>query len=228
MSKITVIPNAVDVGRFAGERRYDPDLAGRLGILGGPVIGFIGSFYAYEGLDLLIEGLPLFSRRVPDLRVLIIGGGPEETRLRELASRLGVQDRVRFTGRVPHEQVSAYYDLVDIFVYPRRSMRLTDLVTPLKPLEAMARGRLVVASDVGGHRELIEDGVTGFLFQAGRPDHLADLLADLLSEPLRAQVVAGKGRQFVESARSWTASVARYAPVYHSLLTQPGGVAVAG
>jgi glycosyltransferase involved in cell wall biosynthesis len=129
---------------------------------------------------------------------------------------------------VPHDQVPAYCDLVDIFVYPRRPMRLTDLVTPLKPLEAMARSRLVVASDVGGHRELIRHGLNGFLFEAGRPDLLAELLARLISDPVGAEKVARQGRLFVESERTWGASVARYGPVYQSLLARRSGMAVAG
>ena len=70
---------------------------------------------------------------------------------------------------MPHAEVQRYYDLIDVLVYPRRSMRLTELVTPLKPLEAMAQGRMFVASDVGGHRELIRDGETGLLFRPAMP-----------------------------------------------------------
>jgi PEP-CTERM/exosortase A-associated glycosyltransferase len=227
-SRITVIPNAVDVAAFSGERRYDAGLADRLGIRDNPVIGFIGSFYAYEGLDLLIEALPELQHRVPGLSVLLVGGGPQEQRLRRLARERGVESSVRFAGRVPHGEVRAYYDLVDIFVYPRRHMRLTDLVTPLKPLEAMARSRTLVASDVGGHRELIRDGETGFLFEAGRADRLADRLAELSGDPERCAEVARQGRAFVENERSWAASAARYEPVYRSLLDEPRGVAVAG
>ena len=105
-----------------------------------------------------------------------MGGGPQEINLKSQASRLGLSDRVVFTGRVPHSTVDTYYDLMDLLVYPRRSMRLTELVTPLKPLEAMAQGRMLVASDVGGHRELIQDRETGFLFKAGDLESLRDTI----------------------------------------------------
>ena len=93
----------------------------------------------------------------PRVRVLFVGGGAEEANLKEIAARLSLEDKVRFAGRVPHAEVQRYYDLIDVLVYPRLPMRLTELVTPLKPLEAMAQGRLLAASDVGGHRELIRD-----------------------------------------------------------------------
>ncbi len=94
-----------------------------------------------------------------------------------------MEDKVIFVGRVPHDQVQRYYDLIDVLVYPRLRMRLTDLVTPLKPLEAMAQGRLVVASDVGGHQELIQDNKTGILFKADDADALSSKVLELLAQP---------------------------------------------
>lgn len=148
---MTVIPNAVDVHRFQLAGEPDPALRAQLGL--GPsalVLGFIGSFYAYEGLPLLLEAMPRILQVRPEVRLLLIGGGPREADLKALAERLGLRREVIFVGRVSHDEVQKYYHQVDIFVYPRYSMRLTELVTPLKPLEAMAQGRLVVASDVGG------------------------------------------------------------------------------
>jgi glycosyltransferase involved in cell wall biosynthesis len=104
------------------------------------VLGFVGSFYAYEGLDLLLDAFPRCCEP-PELRVLLVGGGPQDANLKAQAERLGIADKVVFTGRVPHAEVSRYYDLIDLLAYPRHSMRLTELVTPLKPLEAMAQGR---------------------------------------------------------------------------------------
>lgn len=159
--KVTVIPNAVDATAFRTSGGRDPVLEASLGLQGCEVLGFLGSFYGYEGLAVLLRALPEIIRRRPAMRLLLVGGGPEEERLRALAGNLNVADRVIFTGRVSHAQVRAYYDLVDVLVFPRTRIRLTDLVTPLKPLEAMAMGKPVLASDVGGHRELIEDGRTG-------------------------------------------------------------------
>jgi PEP-CTERM/exosortase A-associated glycosyltransferase len=213
-AKVTVIPNAVDPARFRtdGERR--PELAKRLRLDGAEVVGFIGSFYRYEGLDLLFQALPQMLLQRPSIRVLLVGGGYEEEALKQQAKESGIADKVVFAGRVAHEEVQDYYNLVDIFAYPRRRTRLTEMVTPLKPLEAMAQGRAVVASDVGGHRELIHDRETGNLFEAGNAAALASAVLGLLQDRDRAASMRAKARRFVETERSWAASVRRYVEVY--------------
>lgn len=217
--KVTVIPNAVDIERFslAGER--DKRLAGELGLEGKTVLGFIGSFYAYEGLTLLIQSLPAILAEAPDTRLLLVGGGPQEQEIKAQVEHMNLHDAVIFTGRVPHDDVNRYYSLVDVFVYPRLSMRLTDLVTPLKPLEAMAQGKLVLASDVGGHKELIRDGETGVLFAAGSSEQLAKKALEMFAERDSWPRLRANGRAFVEQERSWPSSVARYEPVYRRLVS---------
>ena len=220
--QVTVIPNAVDLGQFRDALPKDDALARELYLDESCVLGFIGSYYAYEGLQLLLQSLPAMLAVRPDIRILLVGGGPQEQALRELAGSLGIGDSVRFVGRVPHDQVQRYYSLVDVFVYPREKMRLTDLVTPLKPLEAMAQRRLVVASDVGGHRELIEDGVTGALFPADDAGALAQTVLSLLDNRDRWEQRRDAARQFVEQERNWQTSVARYAPVYERVCAAAG------
>ncbi len=212
--KIGVVPNAVDARAFEPGRAPDPQLRARLGLTGRRVLGFIGSFYAYEGLDLLLEALPRMLAVDPDIRLLLVGGGPQEARLRDLARALGVAGQVVFAGRVPHGEVGRYYDQIDLLVYPRRSMRLTELVTPLKPLEAMAQGRRFIASDVGGHRELIRDGETGLLFRAGDGDALAKRALEALSLPDGGAALLAAGRRYVEEERNWPRSVANYREIY--------------
>lgn len=220
-NKVTVIPNAVDIDAFEPGGVADNALKTRLGLSGTTVVGFIGSFYAYEGLDLLMTSLPALLELRPDVRVLLVGGGPQESALVSQAQALGVADKVVFTGRVPHADVQRYYDLVDVLAYPRHSMRLTELVTPLKPLEAMAQGRLLVASDVGGHRELIRDGETGCLFAADDADSLTATLDTLLGHRDRWPHMRAAGRRFVDVERNWQVSVARYALPYEALLPRP-------
>ncbi|MGA7181636.1 MAG: TIGR04063 family PEP-CTERM/XrtA system glycosyltransferase [Thiobacillaceae bacterium] len=212
--KITVIPNAVDIEKFGLSGESDNALQAQLGLEGSRVLGFIGSFYAYEGLDLLLDALPEILSHMPDIKVLLVGGGPQEANLRAQAKKLGIEDKVVFTGRVPHQEVSRYYDLVDVLVYARHSMRLTNLVTPLKPLEAMAQGRLFVASDVGGHKELIENGKTGLLFPAGDAKALGGTVMSLLDHPDQWPRLKANGRHFVETERNWKVSVAWYEKVY--------------
>ncbi|HEU4959939.1 MAG TPA: TIGR04063 family PEP-CTERM/XrtA system glycosyltransferase [Sphingomonas sp.] len=215
-AKIMVSPNGVDLTLFGDPGPRDDALAAELG-LDGEVIGFIGSFYDYEGLDDLIAAmLPLVAAR-PAAQLLLVGGGPMEAALRAQAAASPVAGRIRFVGRVPHGEVERYYSLVDVLAYPRKAMRLTELVTPLKPLEAMAQRRLVAASDVGGHRELIRDGDTGILFAPGDPRAIADALAGLLADRSGWDARRARARAFVEAERNWSSNISRYAPVYEAL-----------
>ncbi|GAB4468849.1 MAG: hypothetical protein OHK0044_10590 [Burkholderiaceae bacterium] len=224
---VTVIPNAVDVKAFEFDAAPDPALRARLGLDGATVVGFAGSFYGYEGLDLLLEAAASLCVQRPELRVLLVGGGPQEQSLRAQAQRLGIAERVIFAGRVPHADVQRYYNLIDVLAYPRRSIRLTEIVTPLKPLEAMAQGRIFVASDVGGHRELVRDGETGFLFPAGDAAALARTIDTLLARRGEWDRVKRQARRFVESERTWARSVARYAEVYAGVIARRGGALAA-
>lgn len=216
--KITVIPNAVDIEKFSFGDVAEPALLDQLGLTGKIVLGFIGSFYAYEGLLLLLDALPEIVRQRPDVRLLLVGGGPQQAQIQQKIQALGLAGWVVMPGRVPHDQVQRYYNLVDIFVYPRLSMRLTDLVTPLKPLEAMAQGRLLVASDVGGHHELIEDRRTGYLFRAGDQAALASTVLNALADKSHWDDIRRAGRHYVEQIRNWQTSVARYQAVYAGLI----------
>ncbi|HZX25446.1 MAG TPA: TIGR04063 family PEP-CTERM/XrtA system glycosyltransferase [Telluria sp.] len=213
--RITVVPNAVDLHRFPLLGASDPAAVRALGLEGKHVLAFVGSFYAYEGLDVLIDALRELPSRV---HLLLVGGGPQDARLRARVRNLGLESRVIFMGQVPHDEVRHYYGIADLLVYPRRQMRLTELVTPLKPLEAMAQGRVVVASDVGGHRELITDGRTGVLFPAGDVRALARQVTRLLEEPDVCAKLRRAARTYVESERTWAASTARYGVAYRSAL----------
>ena len=216
--KIMVSPNGVDLALFGKPPPPDHDLATRLGLVGRDVIGFIGSFYDYEGLDDLIAAMPMLVAARPEAHLLLVGGGPMDGALRAQAAQSAVTDRIHFIGRVPHQEVERYYSLVDILAYPRKKMRLTDLVTPLKPLEAMAQRRLVAGSDVGGHRELIEDGVTGTLFPPDDPAALATALAALFDRRDGWDERRDVARAFVETDRNWSSNVSRYEPVYRKLI----------
>lgn len=219
--KVTIIPNAVDPAGFSTARRPGNPLRRELGLGDAPVLGFIGSFYRYEGLSLLVEAFARLRAQVPDARLLLVGGGPEAEALSALVKAQGLDGAVTMPGRVPFSEVGAWYDLVDIFVYPRLRMRLTDLVTPLKPIEAMASGRIVVASDVGGHREIVTPGETGYLFPAGDVAALGQTLMRALAERESWPAMTAAGRRYVERERSWDAACARYAPVFERLLRAP-------
>lgn len=216
--KITVIPNGVNIDDFTIGQEEDELLRHSLNLEGKLVLGFIGSFYAYEGLNVLLDAAPLMIEKNSDIRILLVGGGQQDAALKNQAQRLSIGDKVLFTGRVPHDQVHKYYNLIDILIYPRLKMRLTDLVTPLKPLEAMAQGRLLAASNVGGHFELICDGKTGVLFEAGSPTALAESVLNFSSCKDSWPALRSAARTFVETERNWRVSVERYRAVYKRLV----------
>jgi len=221
-SKLTVIPNAVNVEQFDAISEKDATLVDKLNLHNKQVLGFIGSFYAYEGLDILVAAMPAILKQMPNAYLLLVGGGPQQENLTKQVKQLGLQQHVGFTGRVPHQEVNQYYSVIDLLVYPRKSMRLTELVTPLKPLEAMAQTRLFLASDVGGHHELITDGDNGFLFKADSVDCLVAKVLEVFANQQQWPVVLNNGRAFVENTRNWQNSVSNYLPVYKNLVKAYG------
>ncbi len=214
--QIVVVPNGVDAASFT-PREPDAALRARYGLAGKRVLGFIGSFFQFEGLSTLLDAVPLMAARDSSVRVLLVGGGQEEDALRRAAEERRLLDTVIFAGRVPHEEVSAYYSIMDALVYPRISKRITELVTPLKPLEAMAMGKLVIASDVGGLRELVTDGRTGLVFRAGDARDLAETCLAALADPRRAAALGREARAYVERERDWSRICAAHTNLYEGL-----------
>jgi len=225
--KFTVIPNAVNIEQFELITEKNVELEKALAFENCQVLGFLGSFYGYEGIDLAVSAMPSVLKQNPNVRLLLVGGGPQEQNLKHQVILLGLEGKVIFTGRVPHSEVGKYYSLVDLLVYPRKKMRLTDLVTPLKPLEAMAQGKLVLASDVGGHKELITNNENGFLFKADDVAHLSKRIIELLTnvspsnvDVEEPQTIIKNGRNYVDNVRNWKNSVSHYLPLYQRLVSE--------
>jgi glycosyltransferase involved in cell wall biosynthesis len=129
-----------------------------------------------------------------------------------------MQDRVILLGRVPNEKIPGIYSLMDVLVYPRYSIRLTELVTPLKPFESMAMGKPIIASDIGGHRELIRDGYTGVLFKAGNVSALLDALDRILDNSGLRNRLAADASEWVRQNRSWETTTSAYREIYSAAL----------
>lgn len=219
------VPNGVDLSAFT-KQAPDEQLRARHGVTGHPVVGFIGSFYRFEGLDTLVRAMRRVVDRLPATRLLLIGGGEHEQEITEIIGSLGLQRSILQIGRVPHHQVNAYYAICDVLVYPRRSEPITELVTPLKPLEAMAMGRAVLGSDVGGIKELFGEGSIGRLFRAGDADDLAMQLVDLLEDIETRQKIAAAGFNYVHAQRNWRIIIQRYPDIYRAAIAH-GGTGVA-
>ncbi len=137
-----------------------------------------------------------------------------EKELKAQIKNLHLEDKVIMPGRIPHHRIPGVYALVDTLAYPRYSMRLTELVTPLKPLEAMAMGKSLVASDVGGHQELIYHNKTGLLFSAGNEMALAEALKRILDDDSLRKNLESKGPAWVREHHTWEKTTSVYENIY--------------
>ncbi|MFK5634331.1 MULTISPECIES: glycosyltransferase family 4 protein [unclassified Ornithinimicrobium] len=215
--KITVVPNGVNAGRFRPRPR-DADLADRLGVTGKTVIGYAGGLVHYEGLDLLFEAAALLRRTRDDFHVLVVGDGAHQRALHRVVDTLGVQDLVTFTGRVPHDEVEEHLSVVDITPFPRKPLPVCELISPIKPFEAMAMEKAVVASDVAALAEIVQDGVTGRLFAKGDAEDLARVLGELLDDPEQRLRLGRTSREWVVEERDWSRITDAVDGVYRQLL----------
>jgi glycosyltransferase involved in cell wall biosynthesis len=184
------------------------------------VVGLVSSLVAHEGIGTLLEAVKILNDRGVRTRALIVGDGPERTALQRQAADLGL-DAI-FTGRVPSSKVRDYHAALDVFVVPRTPDRVCQLVTPLKPVEAMASGLPVVVSSVRALAEIVHDRETGLLSPPLDAGELADRLQQLLASPdLRAKLGAN-ARDWVARDRTWAHNAARYREIYNSLLFAGG------
>jgi len=210
-SLIQLAPNSVDPVKFVAGPR-DATLARQLNIPDStPVIGYIGSFADYEGLDLLAEAAGMVARDGVDFRLLMVGSedtsgsglGPIANKVIQIAQSYDCDDRFILPGRVPFADVPSYYSLIDVIALPRYSETVTEIVSPIKPFEAMAMGKCVVVSNVGALAEIVQDGVTGMIFEQNNPTALKDALLPLLSDVSQRERLGSGAKKWVVQNRSW-------------------------
>lgn len=212
-AKLFHVPNGVDVARFSSQPR-DASLAAELGVDGVRTLGFLGTLFLWEGIAWLISAAAELHKRGVVFKLLIVGDGPDAENVKSAIQKAGAQNYISFLGRVPNDQVERYYSLMDVMLYPRRSIRLTELVTPLKPLEAMALGKPVLGSGVGGIRELVEPETTGLLFQPGNIDSFCHQATRLLMDEELGRRLGSQARQMIVEEKDWKTIVQRYQRVY--------------
>ncbi|MGG5171555.1 glycosyltransferase family 4 protein [Pseudarthrobacter sp. J1738] len=221
-ANILVAPNAVG-GAFLDEPMTQQDARRQLGLAEDALmIGTVSSLVDYEGLDTLLRAAALLIPRFSKLRVLIVGDGVSAPSLRALAQELGISAQTIFTGRVPRNLTPIYHAALDVFVVPRIDSSVTRDVTPLKPVEAMASARPVVASDLPALRELLAEGETGMFAQAENPASLASSIDRLLVSPQKRYQLGRRARQVTLLDRTWKANAKRALSAYDRL-TKNGG-----
>ncbi|MFC3299526.1 glycosyltransferase [Arthrobacter agilis] len=180
----------------------------------GVFVGTVSSLVDYEGLPTLLRAVALLAPTHPELRCLIVGDGAAAPALKSLTLELGIASRVTFTGRVPRHQARSYHQALDVFVVPRRDLDVTSAVTPLKPVEAMACSRPVVASDLPALREIVQDGVTGLLVEPEKPTDLADAIRRLVDHASVRTEYGSNGRAQALATRVWSRNAAELSGAY--------------
>jgi glycosyltransferase involved in cell wall biosynthesis len=205
--KISLLPNGVEAEAFSPMEK-DAALRSRYGLEPSDfVLVYCGSLTLYEGLDDLIEAVVLLCEGGIAARLLIVGDGPARLELESLAERRRLADAVSFVGSVDPADVRPYWSLADAVALPRKPLKVCEIVSPLKPFEAMAMGKPVVLSDLPVLAEIVKDGETGRLCEPASPQHLASILEELARDPaLRARLGAA-GREWVLAHRTWGANV---------------------
>jgi glycosyltransferase involved in cell wall biosynthesis len=217
-ARFTVVPNGVDLERFAPQREGSQQVASikqQLG-LSETVVMYAGYHDKINGIPSLLRVAPELLAQNPELSFLFIGTGPEEGPVKELAKEYS--GRIVHLDSVPHEAMPHYYQLCDLFVIPRPSTLSSETITPIKLLEAMAMGRKVLCSDVGGLAELIQDGHNGFLFRKGDLGDLKRRMSEALRAP--AEEIGARARDKVANEYTWDAAAQTLAACYSEALGQ--------
>jgi len=213
--RIHVVPNGVDTESFVAAPA-DDGVRARYGLAGKKVVAYIGTLFPFEGVGDLVRALSRLIRDEgrDDIRGLIVGEGPSHDECKAVTAAASLAGRVLHVGRVPHAEVKALYAIADVLVYPRLPSRLTELVTPLKPLEAMAMEKAVIGSDVGGLRELIQDEVTGLIHRPADDGDLAAKIRRLVDDGALRRKLGRTAREWVVENRQWRTLIERNLDIY--------------
>lgn len=219
-NKISVLPNAVDIDKFERTKK-NKKLEKGLGFDGKVVIGYIGSFVNYEGLDLLLEACSVLHKEIGDkFRLLLVGDGAMMNPLRQMARFLQIEDLITFTGRVNHDEVQDYYSLIDIAPLPRKGFRVCELVSPLKPFEAMGSGKVIITSKVKALAEIIEHEKTGLVFETDDSLDLAKKLKSVIIDEELRNFLGKNAREWVEKNHSWEVVSKKVVDVYRVIMEE--------
>ncbi len=219
--KVTVVPNGVDIGKF--DPNIDAsELRAAYGIKGF-TFGYVSNMdHQRESQETLIEAAKVLKTRGRDFQCVLVGSGRRYQLLQDLALKSGVGDSVIFTGSVDHSEISGHYALIDAFVVPRIRERASKYVTPLKPYEAMAMRRPVIASDLPALREILAPPARGLVYEAGDAEALADLIELLADAPSERERLAASGIAWLRANRQWAMNGPIYEEVFASVQYTPG------
>ena len=216
-SKITVVTNAVDesiINKSTKHELFDEVSSLLNRNKSTKVIGYIGSLRAMEGVDLTAEAVAQLSSSGHDVRFFVLSSESGQAELRRHCDQLGLSDKAVIAGPVPHDSVAQFYDLIDIFVVSRPNSRVTSLVTPLKPFEAMAMKKAVIGSKLPALEEIIDDGKTGLLYDADDVESLTATIAKVMASDELIKLLGDNAHSWINECRTWQSVVSNYADAY--------------
>ncbi len=211
--KISLVYFGVDIQKFKPGQK-DESLRGELGILDSPTIISLRCLKPIYDVESLINAVPLVLKEVPTAKFLILGGGSQETRLKELSKSLGVSDSVKFVGWVPEDELRRYLDLADIYV----STSLSDAGLAVSTAEAMAYGLPVIITDFGDNRKWVQDGVNGFIIPLRAPEALASKIIRLLKDEEARRRFGSMNREIIMERNNWEKEMGKMAKLYEELI----------
>ncbi|MCL1126187.1 glycosyltransferase [Shewanella surugensis] len=205
-SRISIVPNAINKEQFNFTQQKEKKKI---------VIGYVGSIVEYEGLDDLIFALESVYKKGKNFELIIAGDGPYLSQLTEIVKNSTISTKVRLLGRIPHEEVDQLLKTIDITPFPRKSIEVCELVSPLKPFESMLSGKVILASNVKALKEVI-DGRNGLLFEKGSIKDLTAKLEELIDSVDLRKSLSEYARDWVLKNRLWSVVTEQYSTVLNS------------
>ena len=216
--RVFVVPNAVQSNTIEGQSPHPmhKEITEKLARTHATtVIGYIGSLRALEGVDLTAEAVAKLHGEGRNVRFFALTSPSGQDELRQRCREVGLGAHAVVEGPVPHEDVGPFYNLIDVFVVSRPETRVTQLVTPIKPFEAMLHGKTVVVSDLPALREIVQHGHTGAVFEPGNVDELARVLEELIDAPEQTKSLGENARSWILKERDWN-NVVNILPVVYA------------
>jgi len=218
-SKITVVTNAVDekMSTESESHQLFDQVKQQLALKKSTkVVGYIGSLREMEGVDLTAEAVAQLSSRGHDVRFFVLSSESGQVELRQHSKKLGLGEKAIIAGPVPHDSVAQFYDLIDIFVVSRPDSRVTRLVTPLKPFEAMMMKKAVIASKLPALEEIIQHGKTGMLYKADDVNSLVETIEEIIADEKVIVELGNNAHNWILAYRTWQSVVENYYQAYQT------------
>ena len=218
-TKISVLPNAADVQTFGKASNAQVHIS-NLGLIDEPIVMFVGGFYRWHALNLLVESFFRVLQQAPEAKLILVGDGQTRPSIEEKITEFGIADAITITGLVPHEQIPAMLSIADVAVAPFEPFALWKGGSALKVFEYMAAGKAIVATRTGQVAEVLTDGYNGLLVEPGDLHGFANAIVKLLKDPIERARLGQNARQQAVERHSWQHYIKRLEEIYADVLAQ--------